>query len=202
MSIAWADLAPVGEPTFGGSISQCAAGGISSFQYYGFRVTAPTGLNGGYVVNIAGLGLFDSGLYDSRNHPGGSVSSELIEGIWFVNGNNSFCVTMEIGDAVANPTGPAGYQGLRIENAASNGPAYGIGISREWVYSPLGTPASQGISGPMDGSSWIPWTGGWYLSDLHWDGSAWGGGHIPAPGAALLGVIGLAVVSRLRRRLG
>ena len=112
--VAHADLSPVGAPTFDGSISQDASGGLGGLTWYGARVTVPVGLDGAYIVSITGLGALDHALTALRNHPGGSPGPEIIEGIWAISGGPSFTATLEVGDAISPPVAPAAYVGHRL----------------------------------------------------------------------------------------
>ena len=195
---ALADLTPLGAPEFGGSISQVAVGTLGQ-PYVGVRVVAPSGFNGAYIENMTGVGSLIPGAaqYELRDDFACGSASQLVEGWWNLNGSNMFTVTLEIADPPTFPSGTAAdYVGLTVQCALAR-PDGSYHVSREWIFTNGAAPGGT----PNGGGSWIPWNNGWYLSPLHWDGSAWAGNPVPVPGAVLLGMLGLGAVGvKLRKR--
>ncbi len=189
-------LVPEGAPVFG-SISQ-GASGTMGMPYVGMRIVEPSGFNGAYIKGITGVGALvpGAGQYELRDDLAGGSVSRLVEAWWNLNGSNSFTTTFEIADPAVFPSSdPADYTGLIVQCALAKAD-YSFAVSREWIFTngvaPTGTPTG--------GGSWTPWNNGWYLSPLHYDGSAWSGSKVPLPGAVLLGMLGLSVAGvKLRK---
>jgi len=197
---ALADLTPVGLPVFGGSISQ-GASMPWHLPWVGMRVVAPAGFNGAYIEGISGVGALvtSAAKYESRDDFAGGSASQLVEGWWDLDGSHSWTATFEIAEPLGGfPSGTAAdYVGLTVQCALAQSDQ-SFYASREWIFTNGAAPGGT----PTGGGSWINWNNGWYLSPLHYDGSAWSGNPVPVPGAILLGILGLSAVGlKLRKHV-
>ena len=170
-------LAPIGDPHFTESITQSAfAPATDVSAYVGIRVVTPADA---FIEGVSGLGATVTGTEQFNSN------SRLIEA-WYAN-TPSLVVsaTLELESLLGNPAAqanPASYDGVAIEwsLADTNGNITG---SRTWT---------------------VNEAGGWNVSDLDLGSAFWNGGSMiaaPAPGAALLGMIGLGLVGWIKNRL-